>query len=266
MTAPKDSKSAKSVGAAAHGMGSSHAMRLPRANQSTSAGGGNVVQAPMGRGVSVPVAGEKAGGSRKRAKSGGAKKASKTAASASWAFDPFGVTNAFTAQFSEFKMPEFPFSDFKFPEFTSYQFKFPEFSFPNFAGGMPKFDMPKFDKAFGFAGSEEIAEQNAENMKAMIAANTAFLRMIDALAKSMLAYSADSMTAGVTAAREMAESGSVQAVMEKQAELVRTLLSRTISEWAGLSQRSMDAAKDAMAPLGARVEEATEQFFKSLAA
>jgi hypothetical protein len=140
-------------------------------------------------------------------------------------------------------------------------------TFPAFETLFPGLEkLSTFKGLEGFKGFEGMAEQGAENLKAAVAASAAFIKVVDALTKEMATFTTDSVSAGITAAREISECKTMGDVFERQTAFARAVLERMISESAKLSRLSVDAAKETMVPLNVRMEEATEKFMKAMAA
>jgi phasin family protein len=153
-----------------------------------------------------------------------------------------------------------PLGPFMFPAAFPASFPSMETLFP----GLEK--LPSFKGLEGFKGFEGIAEQNAENLKAAVAAGTALIKVVDAVTKEMASFATDSFSAGITAAKEISECKTIADMFERQSAYARAVLERMISESTKLSRLSVDAAKDTMVPINLRMEEATEKFMKAMAA
>ena len=229
------------------------------AGKASPEGASNVVPAPVRPAAPVTrlvtktaaAAGKATAGARKRAKSPAiGKETAMTKATAT----PAGKKTAGAKKTSG------PLGPFMFPAAFPATFPSMESVFP----GLEK--LPSFKGLEGFKGFEGIAEQNAENLKAAVAAGTAFIKVMDAVSKEMASFATDSFTAGVTAAKEISECKTIADMFERQSAYARAVLERMIAESTKLSRLSVDAAKDTMVPTHARTEEATAKFMKAMAA
>lgn len=117
-----------------------------------------------------------------------------------------------------------------------------------------------------FAGYAQIAEAGTENVRAVIAAGTVLAKGLEVLGQEVATYTRDSLTAGVAAARQLAECETLEQALDHQSAFAKTSFDRFVAETARLSDISATLAKDSLQPLSTRVGAAADGFTKSRAA
>lgn len=113
-------------------------------------------------------------------------------------------------------------------------------------------------------GYEQFAEFGTENFRAVFAAGSVLAKGMETLSEEVTTYTSDSFEAGMEAAKALGECKTFAEALDRQSAFARISFDKFVAETTKLSEISAKLAKDAVEPINARVDAATENFVKTI--
>ena len=108
-------------------------------------------------------------------------------------------------------------------------------------------------------GFEDIATFSKENVEAMVATTSAATKAIETLNAEAVAYARQSFEDGLAAARALATAKSMQEMLDLQNDFTKSAFDGFLAHSTKVGDLFARLSKEAMEPLGARVNAATEK-------
>jgi phasin family protein len=107
-------------------------------------------------------------------------------------------------------------------------------------------------------GVEEATQFGQENVEALVASGKVFAKAAEEVNAELLAFSKKSYEDGMAAAKELTSVKSVTELFEKQTTFAKTSFDAYVAEATKLNELYTAAAKDAFAPINARLTAAAD--------
>ena len=107
-------------------------------------------------------------------------------------------------------------------------------------------------------GFEEVTQFGQDNVEAMVASSKVMAKAAEEMNAEVIAFSKKSYEDSMAAAKEIASARSVPEFFEKQTAFAKTSFETFVTEATKLNEMYSQAAKEAFAPLNARVTAAAE--------
>lgn len=114
-------------------------------------------------------------------------------------------------------------------------------------------NMEKASKSF-----EEVAAFSQETVDAMLKAQNLAAKAVEEINAEVIAFSKKTMEESVAHAKDLASAQTVTDFIEKQAGYAKTALDAMVKQSTKMNEMMMAAAKDAMAPITARMNAAAD--------
>jgi phasin family protein len=109
------------------------------------------------------------------------------------------------------------------------------------------------------ATRSEIGEFGKDNLAAVVHANAAMVRGLEAIGQEVFGYAQHSLESAIGAARAMIDARSLVDVIALNREFAQTALESFLAKSARLSEIGIKTTSEAFAPLGQRLAEAQEK-------
>jgi len=114
-------------------------------------------------------------------------------------------------------------------------------------------------------GYDDIAVASKDYMDALIAAGDIWFKGYEEIGKACFAYAQETAELGAEAAKAVMSAKTVQDVIDLQTDFAKQRFDSMTSEGAKISEMSVKAMNDAMAPIQKRIDDSVTKFMKAAA-